>query len=239
MKITFLGSSHGVPEAHRRCACTMIEISGRYYLVDMGIHVIEELRTRGIPVEAVQGVFLTHMHGDHTNGLISFVDLLSWYFKAADPVICLPKMEAVPVIESWVTVNGAPVRHLRYQETAAGVVFDDGTLKVTAIPTQHCDRSYAYLLEAEGKKVLFTGDLKRPGVDFPAVIREEEIDLVICEAAHFPATEYLPVYTGSKVKRVCVNHYFPRNIPSIQQLEKELPQLKITMVNDGAEVTVS
>lgn len=43
------------------------------------------LRTRGIEVEDIKGIFITHMHGDHTNGLISFVDLISWYFKTAGP----------------------------------------------------------------------------------------------------------------------------------------------------------
>ena len=28
MKITFLGSSHGVPSAERYCSCTMIEVNG-------------------------------------------------------------------------------------------------------------------------------------------------------------------------------------------------------------------
>lgn len=87
MKITFLGASHGVPEANRRCSCTMVEVSGRYYFVDMGIMAIDELVTRGIPVDAVKGIFITHMHGDHTNGLFSFVDLITWYFKNVDPEI--------------------------------------------------------------------------------------------------------------------------------------------------------
>ena len=51
----------------------------------MGVNAIDALRTRGIEVEDVKGIFITHVHGDHTNGLISFVDLISWYFKTADP----------------------------------------------------------------------------------------------------------------------------------------------------------
>lgn len=93
MQITFLGASHGVPEANRRCSCTLIETNGRYYFIDMGVNAIDALRTRGIDVEDVKGIFITHMHGDHTNGLVSFVDLISWYFKTADPEICLPNLE--------------------------------------------------------------------------------------------------------------------------------------------------
>ena len=48
MKITFLGSSHGVPEAHRKCSCIMIEVGENIYFVDMGTPTIDELRKRGI-----------------------------------------------------------------------------------------------------------------------------------------------------------------------------------------------
>ena len=81
MKITFVGSSHGVPEPHRQCSCTMIEVAGNTYFVDMGTCAINALRTRNIPVDSVKGIFLTHMHGDHSDGLIQFVDLLTWFFR--------------------------------------------------------------------------------------------------------------------------------------------------------------
>ena len=55
MQITFLGASHGVPEANRRCSCTLIETNGRYYFIDMGVNAIDALRTRGIEVEDVKG----------------------------------------------------------------------------------------------------------------------------------------------------------------------------------------
>ena len=163
MQITFLGASHGVPEANRRCSCTLIETNGRYYFIDMGVNAIDALRTRGIEVEDVKGIFITHMHGDHTNGLISFVDLISWYFQTADPEICLPNLEGVEAIRAWLKANHCEMRDLRFKKITDGTIFDDGYLKVTAIPTQHCPDSHAFFVEAEGKAVLFTGDLKRQG----------------------------------------------------------------------------
>ena len=48
MRITFIGTSHGVPEPERRCSCTMIETQGRYYFIDMGTQAIEDVIKRGI-----------------------------------------------------------------------------------------------------------------------------------------------------------------------------------------------
>lgn len=237
MRVTFLGTSHGVPEPNRRCSCTMVETAGRVYFVDMGMSAIEELRNRGIAVESVKGIFITHMHGDHTDGLIPFVDIISWYFKETDPVIHLPDLAGVDAINHWLSVENVS-RELRYKEVAEGVLFDDGVLKATAIRTRHCDRSYAYILEAEGKAVLFTGDLERPDVDFPEIARQRRLDLAVCEAAHFPATEYAPVLKACDVAKICINHYSPWNIPNMQQLAKDMGETPVITVSDGMEVTL-
>lgn len=232
MKITFIGSSHGVPEPNRKCTCIMIEVAGRVYFIDMGTPAIDALRTRGISIDAVKGIFVTHMHGDHTNGLIQFIDLITWYFKTPDPAIHLPIMEAAKVIDDWlkVTLNNAE-KKIDYRQTVPGPLYDDGFIKVTAFATQHCPHSFAYLVEAEGKRALFTGDLKNPGVDFPAV--GQPIDLLVCESAHFPATDYLPVLESADVKKVCVTHYSDKFLASVLQLQQDLsgkgiPSLKAT-----------
>ena len=239
MKITFLGSSHGVPEAHRKCSCIMFEIGENIYFVDMGTPAIDNLRDMGKSVDAVKGVFITHMHGDHTNGLVSFIDLITWYFKTPNPVVVMPDLAAVKVINDWmdVTINGAK-KDIEYRQTEAGVVFDDGVLKVTAIPTQHCPGSHAYVLEAEGKTVLCTGDLANPGRDFPYV--DKELDLLICESAHFPTTDYLPILEKQQTKKLCVTHYSPKRMESLyhfQQLMKER-ELPMTIATDDLQLDV-
>ena len=239
MKITFLGSSHGVPEAHRKCSCIMIEVGENIYFVDMGTPAIDQLRERGKSIDAVKGVFITHMHGDHTNGLIQFVDLIAWYFKTPTPVIVLPDPKAEQVINSWldVTLNGHQTA-LEFRQTKDGVVYDDGVLKVTAISTQHCKDSHAYVLEAEGKTVLCTGDLANPGRDFPYV--DKTLDLLICESAHFPTTDYLPVLEKQEAKKICVTHYSPKRMESLYHFrdlmtEREQP---FVIATDNLELTV-
>ena len=241
MRITVIGSSHGVPEPGRKCACFLLEAGENVYFVDMGTDGIQALRDRGIPVEAVKGIFITHVHGDHVNGLIPFVDLITWYVRAADPVICLPDLSLGAVIDRWleVTLNGCQ-KKIRYQKTEPGVVYDDGVLKVTAIPTEHCPDSFAFLVEGEGKRVLFTGDLRNPGKDFPVSALEEKPDLLICESAHFEATDYLPVLEGGEVGRVCVSHYSDRYLGSVLTLCDDLngrgiPACRAT---DGLVLTV-
>ncbi len=165
MRITFIGSSHGIPEPNRKCSCTMVEIKGRYYFIDMGTPAIDHIVTAGIPIDAVKGVFITHMHGDHTNGLIHFVDLISWYFKTSDPTIFLPTDQ-----------------------------------------------------------------------DFPVIAKERETDLIVCEGAHFYATDYLPHLRECKTKLIYVNHYQSKKIPSILQLAEDMGDIPVKLAYDGREI---
>ena len=90
----------------------------------------------------------------------------------------------------------------------------------------------------EGKAVLFTGDLKHPNVDFPKIAKEKPTEFVICEAAHFPATDYAPVLAACPTKQVLVNHYAPWNIPNVMQLAETLAPLPVKFVNDSMQITL-
>ena len=237
MRITILGSSHGVPEPHRRCSCAMVQVGDRYYFVDMGMNPIEDLRTRQIPVDAVKGVFITHTHGDHVNGLVGFADLVNWYFKAADPVMLLPEQDVIDLLKQWLpTVNHGPLRELRFACYKEGVIYDDGVLKVTAIRTQHIAVSYAFLLEAEGRKVLFTGDLHHGSpTDFPEIAYSTHLDMVFCESAHFPVTEYKPIFAKCAIGKVCIQHYSPRFDSLLRGFVEEMKPLPVVIASDGTE----
>ncbi|MBR0510364.1 MAG: ribonuclease Z [Clostridia bacterium] len=240
MRIIFYGTSHGVPEHHRRCSSYILSVGGRYYLIDMGTQAIEELRRRGIPIEAVRLVICTHPHGDHTDGVISFADLVNWYFRKADPEILLPDERLLAPLKTWLTVNdnGKPPREdLRIGAFSAGVAYADAHLRLTAIPTQHCVNAYAFLVEAEGKRILFTGDLKHPSVDFPAAAFETELDLIVCELAHFSPDDCIPVFDKTKAKRILHTHINDaRWAAALSRQENEPHPYEYGAAFDGLEI---
>ena len=243
MKITFLGASHGVPEAHRKCSCAMITLGegcdAVRYFIDMGVMAIDHLRTAGYPVDSVRAVFITHMHGDHTNGLPHFVDLCSWYFETANPTVFLPEAEAIPALAGWLAANGTRMREeIRCEIVHDGLLFQDDKLRVTAFRTRHCRTSYAYLVEAEEHRVLFTGDLSHhgPADDFPVSVLSDGLDLAICESAHFAATAYAPLFAGHPPKRVVINHYQPRLYPSICSLAEALQPIPVDAATDDMTI---
>ena len=90
------------------------------------------------------------------------------------------------------------------------MIFDDGNLKVTAIPVDHYKNAHAFLLEAEGKRVVFTGDLMADMPDYPKVITETDVDLVITEGAHtkLNKSEVMALLRSSRTKKLIVSHRY-------------------------------
>ena len=124
-------------------------------------------------------------------------------------MILLPDERLLSPLKAWLTAttNGiSPREGLRLGAFGAGVAYEDENLRLTAIPTQHCESSYAFLIEAEGKRLLFTGDLKHPSADFPAVAFETALDLIVCELAHFSPDDCIPVFDKTKAKRILHSH---------------------------------
>lgn len=215
MKITFLGSSHGVPSAERFCSCAMLEVGEAIYLIDAGAPVAELLMRYGKDVDKLKAIFTTHCHSDHTAGLLGISNLCSWYFKRASFDIYVTKRELAQAICSCTEAMAVPIAadRVRFGLAMAGEVYNDGVLKVTYIPTRHCepDKSYAVLLEAEGKRILFTGDLspKLKNEDFPTVALNEQAELVVCEMAHFAPEHISPYMSVLNTKRLIFNHVYP------------------------------
>ena len=82
MKITFVGTSHGVPSAERNCTCIMLESNGSIYFIDAGAPIVEHMLKSGKEISKLRAVFTSHEHGDHTVGIIHIADLMTWYYKA-------------------------------------------------------------------------------------------------------------------------------------------------------------
>lgn len=243
MRITFIGTSHGVPEPNRKCSCTLIEIGDRKYLIDVGTDPIPELVKRGIHPNQVNAIFVTHTHGDHINGLVPFINLLSWHYLEANPQIFLPEIHIVDALRTWLTAEHDTLREdIRFTEIHEGIIFDDGVLRLTAFKTGHIENAYAFLWEAEGKRVLFTGDMKHrdgPTADYARFTADGHFDLVVAECAHFDAMLYLDPIRKNPPDHFCFNHYSGRHIESCYHLRAALKdEVPVTLVTDGYEISL-
>lgn len=239
MKIKFLGTSHGVPAADRFCSSALVEAGGKLFVIDAGAPLIDLLLREGRRPEEVEAVFTTHAHGDHVDGLLQFCDLVSWYYKEASPEIFVTEDALTEAIYNLLCVLHSPpdLERMRFTLAKEGVVYDSPELKVTYLPTKHLltRPAYSILLESEGKRVLFTGDMSNhlQRADFPAIVAEQHLDLVISEMAHFGVEHVSPYLETCKADRLIFNHVFPlRKLDEIEQLNGKYP-FPVEIAHDG------
>ena len=246
MNVTFLGTSDGVPRPGHYCTSTMIEVNGAIYLIDTGAPVVDLLLEMGKHPSQIKAIFNTHGHGDHLDGLLPLLDLCNWAFKSASYDVYLTEQKIadgfIGCLQSM-SPNPVDTARLRMHEFSEGKFYEDENIKVTAIRTHHCDPkpSYAFLVEAGDLKALFTGDLSQffHKDDFPKIAFEQEMNLIVCEMAHFGVEHITPYLEKCRAKHVIFNHYQLRKERDIQHLMQCTPlPFPISMAQDGDVVQV-
>ncbi len=238
MKLTFVGTSHGIPEADRFCTAMFLEIGDNCYIIDAGAPVSPMLLRYGIRHEAVKGVFITHLHGDHFDGLFEFCDQLSWRYLTAEPEILLPEEKGVLLLASFLETMITTKRELSIWTYNKGKIFEDENISVTAIPTDHSKLpSFAFLISAEGKTVLFSGDMSAEFTEADRLFKDRELDLVVFEGAHAELKNYGGLLGSINTKKMIINHYYEQrnSAKDIEALQKEL-SYDIFVAYDGMTV---
>ncbi len=238
MKLTFLGTSHGIPETDRFCTAMLLEVGTGLYIIDAGAPVSPLLLRYGYTPKAVKGVFITHLHGDHFDGLFEFCDQLGWRYLDADPKFLFPEEKGAKLMRYYMNTMTTTKRELAFDTYKEGNIYEDESITVRAIATDHSDLpSYAFEVEAEGKKILFSGDMHAELTEFDRLFKDNSFDLVVFEGAHTRLTEHRALLADIKTKEMIINHLYSCRNPEeeLSVLAEGLPY-KFSAAEDGREV---
>ena len=242
MKLHFLGTCAGTePMPDRRHACVVAECSERLYWFDAGEGASITGHLMGLDLLKVKKIMISHPHMDHVGGLgnllwnirkISFmqsrnpddIDLYTPLCEVTDSVFSLLENTEGGFKKDF---------EINVHEVNDGVLFDDGFVRVTAFHNEHITApekkewiSFSYLIEGEGKRIVYSGDLK----DYTELDRliGDYCDAVIIETGHFgidKAYEYLKNKNAARV-------YFSHNGREILNFPKE-SQEKVARYFEG------
>jgi len=206
--------------ANKHCSSSMIEIGDRVYFIDAGAPMIEPLLEAGHSMNDIKAIFITHTHMDHVNELPHIVSASTWYFKETSYDVYLSEQSIIEPTVSFITATGIPTPptdRIRFTVYNEDTVYDDGTIRVSFLPTKHITKigrpAYSILVEAEGKRVLFSGDLSwnLGENDLPVYPLLNEVDAYILEMAHFTTDMIVDYLSALKTKALYFNHISPRN----------------------------
>ncbi|GGD46275.1 MBL fold metallo-hydrolase [Erythrobacter arachoides] len=179
-----LGTRGGpVASATRAQPANLLVVDGANYLVDAGDGVSGQLARVGIPTAAITGVFISHLHFDHTAGLAGLLGL-RWQTNAERPLIVYGPPGTAAMTEGLVASMGPgttagygipgaaprdPADGVRVIELRDGDSVEVGSMQVRARGNTHysfpagsdlADRfeSLSFRFDTPARAIVYTGD---------------------------------------------------------------------------------
>ena len=251
LKLTFLGTSHGFAEKNRFTSGTLIETENYSYVLDAGAPLEYRLVNLEKSFDSIRGIFITHMHNDHVDSLSSLIVSFLGYRRNEQSVCFLPEQNGIDAFLTWLSAMHCEEDWVRstvdFRLTKPGVIFDNGDVRVTAVPNLHlfhllnnpdADKiAFSYIFEKDGRSVLFTGDMGGGFKEYPEIIGNRHFNLVVCEMAHGKLSEVQDLLKKTDTDRMLITHY---HMPMIEGYEKIFPEFPfdVQLAVDGMTILV-
>ncbi|WP_326519436.1 MBL fold metallo-hydrolase [Acinetobacter sp. CAAS 2-6] len=226
MRITLLGTGSPVPSEQRFGMSTLVQAGGYNLVFDAGRGAVIRLTQAGMPLGKVNGVFLTHYHSDHVNGLSDL--WMTGYipafggrqgdFNVYGPTGVMALVEGLKMAHAddiRVRVADGELKkeatNIVAHEFSAegGIVFNQNGVVVTAFKVEHdhhgaIQPALGYRVDYAGRSVLISGDT----IPTANVLKYGKgVDLLIHEVAEFQDIQALP--------QVYAHHTNPREAGDI------------------------
>ena len=198
LAVILLGTGYPRPDANHGGPATAIVAGDKWFLVDAGRGATMRVAGTELKYENLRGVFITHLHSDHTAGLPD-VFITSWQFgRKATPLQLygpsgIKKLSDAmlqffaydihirrDVIEKHPAAGATITTHIVRQ----GVVYDDGGVRVTAFEVDHAPvkPAFGYRFDSGGHSIVVSGDT-RPNAN---LIRFAKGADVLVQEAYLP-----------------------------------------------------
>lgn len=140
-ELTILGSSSAMPTSEKYPTAQVLNVLGRFFLIDCGEGTQHQLRKNHINYSKISHIFISHLHSDHFFGLIGLISTLVLQGRRTELHIYAHselqrytklQLEFLEMNEPGFPIIFHPLNFKRPQ-----VILEDKKIKVTSFPLKH------------------------------------------------------------------------------------------------------
>jgi ribonuclease BN (tRNA processing enzyme) len=222
MEITVVGSGTVVPRLERRQSCVVVETGNEMLVFDLGSGAMRGMLHANLDPFAVDRVFFTHFHPDHT---VDVVPLLFSIKYGADEERTRPLHLTGPepfrdfwqsLTEVWGEwmISDYPMEVSELPHECSSPLDLPGC-RLSWAPVEHRPESIAYRLETDGGALVYTGDTEY-GESVVELARGVHTLLVECSfpddspvPGHLTPNSVARIASEADVERVVLTHIYP------------------------------
>ncbi|MDP4226214.1 MAG: ribonuclease Z [Bacteroidota bacterium] len=152
--VTILGSSSALPTSRRFTSAHLLNADEHFFLIDCGEGTQMQLRRYNVPFLKINHIFISHLHGDHTFGLIG---LLSSYIllerKNDLHIYAYSELKKLlnPYIRFYLNDITFKIIFHDLDVRKNSVIYEDKILTVETIPLKHRIETCGFLFREKQK----------------------------------------------------------------------------------------
>ena len=222
MDITVVGSGTAVPHLSRRQSCVVVEASEETIFLDLGSGAVRGMLHAGLDPFAVDRVFFTHFHPDHTVDVVPLLFAIKYGAeeKREKPLALYGPEPFERFFDSIADVWGEwmlgdyPTEISELPHTCPSPL-DLTDLSISWAPAEHRPESIAYRLEGENGAFVYSGDTEYSD-SVVKLARGAHTLLVECSLpddapvpGHLTPSGVAMIAGEAEVRRVILTHIYP------------------------------
>ncbi len=225
MKLYCLGTASGIATRTRLHNMLLLESCNRSLLLDGGEPLSTQLIRHDVNLNRIDGMVISHLHPDHAGALPQLIQTLQISGRTAPFKVLLPS-EGLPVYRDFLNMFYLFDRvlpfPLEFEPISCRGTRRIGDFSLEFLENDHLKKlaqyaaesglnnrgqSYSVAIAAEGKQVVYSGDVKS-ALELLPLLRSPT-SLLILEMAHFNPDELLTLFREAAPKRALLTHFHP------------------------------
>jgi len=154
MSIIFLGTSSAPPQSTRKQSAIVVKYKSHTLLFDVGEATQYQMIDQKIKFTKLT-IILTHLHSDHTLGLMGLLTTRNFRNIKTPLTIIGPAWTSTFVSLLFLAFRFKPEYEIKIIETSGGIILDNKDFILESFPVKHSETSYAYILTTKPKRSKF------------------------------------------------------------------------------------